>query len=266
MNQRRGCLVDTTRCIGCRSCQVACKQSNGLKSDVTRFFAAAGGYQNPRQFSPRTFTYISYHELERAPGEPQWVFVKHQCMHCDELYCARVCPVDVFKKTADGVVDYRADECIGCGQCIGACPFRVPRIDYFNIGTPAMRKCGFCLGRQQAGIDEVQVDGQSLSGPRSESRRRSFQTPACAKTCPTGAIEFGNREELLAEAKRRIADNPQGYVDQVYGETEAGGTGWLYLAAVPFERLGLPTEFLNPDTFEKVHLGDGRPHRTAESA
>ena len=266
MNQRCGCLVDTTRCIGCRSCQVACKQSNGLKSDVTRFFAADGGYQNPRQFSPQTFTYIAFHELEGAGGEPQWVFVKQQCMHCAKLYCALVCPVDVFKKTASGVVDYRADECIGCGQCIDACPFHVPRIDYFNVGTPAVRKCGFCLDRRQARIDEVVVDGQSLSGRRLESHRESFQTPACAKACPTGTIKFGNHEELLAEAKRRIADNPQRYVDRVYGETEAGGTGWLYLAAVPFERLGLPTEFLDLDSLEKAQMGDVRPHRTTESA
>jgi len=262
MNQRRGCLVDTTRCIGCRSCQVACKQSNGLKSEATQFFAAGGGYQNPRQSSAQTFTYIAFHELEPAPGEPQWVFVKHQCMHCDTLYCGSVCPTGVFRKTADGVVDCWADGCIGCGQCMGACPFRSPRIDYFNMGTPAVRKCGFCLGRQQAAIDEVQVDDQSLS----ESRQRGFQTPACAKACPTGAIKFGNREELLAEAKRRIADNPQRYVDQVYGETEAGGTAWLYLAAVPFESLGLPTKFLDPNIFEKVDLGDGRPHGTTESA
>ncbi len=104
MSERCGCLVDTTRCIGCRSCQVACKQANGLKSDATRFFATPGGYQNPRRFSDRTFTYISFHELQRPTGEPHWVFAKHQCMHCAKLYCARVCPADVFHKTATGVV------------------------------------------------------------------------------------------------------------------------------------------------------------------
>jgi len=264
MSERRGCLVDTTRCIGCRSCQVACKQSNGLKPDATRFFAIGGGYQNPRRFSPRTFTYIAYHELELSPGELKWVFIKHQCMHCAELYCARVCPAEVFKKTATGVVDYVADECVGCGQCIDACPFQVPRIDYWTVGTPNVRKCGFCLSRQQTKMDAVRIDGRSLSDRRSEDYRRSFKTPACAKACPTGAIKFGNREELLAEAKLRIADNPEKYVDRVYGETEAAGTGWLYLAAVPFERLGLPTEFLDPDLLEKVRMGDGRPRRTTE--
>jgi formate dehydrogenase iron-sulfur subunit len=268
MNERRGCLVDTTRCIGCRSCQVACKQSNGLKADVPRSFVAGGRYPNPRRFLPGTFTYIAFHELERSAGEPQWVFVKHQCMHCVKLYCAQVCPADVFKKTASGVVDYKADECIGCGQCIDACPFRVPWIDYWNVSVPNVRKCGFCLGRQQSELDDVQVDGQSPSDRQSpsdgqsESRRLSFQTPACAKACPSGTLKFGNREELLAEAKRRIAENPRRYVDRVYGETEAGGTGWLYLAAVPFERLGLPIEFLDLEMFEKAHLGDARPHGT----
>ena len=266
MSERCGCLVDTTLCIGCRSCQVACKQANGLKSDATRFFAAGDGYQNPPRYSPRTFTYISFHELERSTGEPQWVFAKHQCMHCAQLYCARVCPADVFQKTATGVVDYRAEECMGCGQCIDACPFHVPRIDYFNVRTPTLRKCGFCLGRQQANLDQIPSDGESRQNLQSEDRRRSFQTPACAKACPTGTIKFGNRDELLAEAKRRIADNPGRYLEHVYGETEVGGTGWLYLSAVPFEELGLPTEFLDLEMFERAHLGDVRPKWTTEPA
>ena len=255
MKKRSACLVDTTRCIGCRSCQVACKQSNQLQADKTRFFAAEGGYQNPPRFSPRTFTYIAYHETVDEAGEPVWVFIKRQCMHCGDLYCNRVCPVELFRKTDSGVVAYEADQCIGCGQCIDACPFHVPTIDQWDVPTPHLRKCSFCLGRQEARIDGADVDGRALSGEALERHRESFQKPACSKACPTGAIQFGDREELLAEARRRIAAEPDKYIDHVYGEVEAGGTGWLYLGSVPFKELGLPTRFLDLDMFQKTDLG-----------
>lgn len=249
---RAACLVDTTRCIGCRSCQTACKQSNELGGEETAFFAAPGGYQNPARFSPRTFTYLSYHELEGPGGEPIWVFVKHQCMHCTDMYCAYVCAPQVFHKTPTGVVAYQPDFCIGCAACADVCPFEAPAIDYWDLATPHVRKCSFCLARQESKIDELEVDGKPLSGSALGRYKESLHTPACAKACPTGAIEFGNREQLLAEAKRRIAAEPERYVDHVYGEREAGGTGWLYLSRVPFEKLGFPTAFENLDMYRKA--------------
>ena len=249
---RIACLVDTTRCIGCRSCQVACKQSNGLAGDRPRFFAAPGGYENPGRFSARTYTYVSCHELEDAHGQPKWVFVKRQCLHCTELYCANVCAPQVFRRTESGVVVYQADCCIGCGACITACPFEVPTIDYWDVATPHMRKCGFCLQRQQSEIGEAEIDGKPLSQPALARHKQSFQTPACAKACPTDAIQFGDRDQLLAEAKRRIAAEPDRYVNHIYGETEAGGTGWLYLSSVPFEELGFPTSFQRSGMYEKI--------------
>ncbi len=248
---RVACLVDTTRCIGCRSCQVACKQSNGLAGEKTKFFASPGGYQNPPRFSPRTFTYVSYHEPGGAGGRPAWVFVKRQCMHCTDLYCAYVCAPQVYQKTATGVVAYQAEYCIGCSACVDACPFAVPAIDYWDLATPHVRKCTFCLARQESEIEEAEVDGRSLSGATLERHRESRRTPACAKACPTGCIQFGDRQQLLREAKRRVAAEPDKYVDHVYGETEAGGTAWLYLASVPFDQLGFPTEFQNLDAYQK---------------
>jgi len=255
---RSACLVDTTRCIGCRSCQIACKQSNELAEEHTKFFAAPGGYQNPGRFSPRTFTYVSFHEGEDTDGDPTWVFVKRQCMHCTDMYCARVCSPKVFRKTATGVVASEGGYCIGCAACVDVCPFEVPTIDYWDLATPHVRKCSFCLTRQESPVDEAELDGRPLSASAQQRHGRSFQTPACAKACPADCLLFGDRDELLAEAKRRIAAEPERYVDHVYGETEAGGTGWLYLARVPFEKLGFPTSFEHLDMYEKVDLGARR--------
>jgi len=235
-----GCLVDTTRCIGCRSCQVACKGANDLTADETRFFAAAGGYQNPRRFSPYTRTLITYHEIDQPDDPPRWIFVKHQCLHCTDLYCAEDCAPEVFHRTASGVVAFDAPECIGCAACLDSCPFDVPAIDYWDVDTPHIRKCDFCLGRQEADLPAASVDGRRRDGPALQRHRQSFSTPGCAKACPTGALRFGRRDQLLAEAKRRIAAEPEKYVNHVYGETEAGGTAWLYLASVPFTQLGFP--------------------------
>jgi len=249
---RVACLVDTTRCIGCRSCQVACKQAHGLEAEETKFFAAGGGYQNPPGVSAYTRTYVSNHEVKTADGRLKWVFVKRQCMHCAEMRCAEVCAPVVFHRTPTGVVAHEADKCIGCSACIDECPFGALAIDYWKVDTPHLRKCDFCLTRQTAKIDEVLLNGKPLSGAALARHKSSFQTPACAKACPADAIQFGPRDRLLAEAKQRIAAAPQSYVDHVYGEKELGGTGWLYLAAVPFDQIGLPTSFPARSEFEEM--------------
>ena len=249
---RVACLVDTTRCIGCRSCQVACKQSHGLKAERTRFFAAPGGYQNPPHYSPYTRTYVSYHEFPDDKGGVKWIFVKHQCMHCSEMPCALVCAPGVFRLTDSGVVAFNAPECIGCAACIDECPFEVPVIDYWDVDTPHIRKCSFCFGRQQTRIEQARINGKPLSGASLARLEKSLTGPACAKACPTGAISFGRREHLLAEARRRIAAAPRKYDDHIYGEKELGGLGWLYLASVPFTQLGFPTEFAPPEAFEQL--------------
>jgi formate dehydrogenase iron-sulfur subunit len=137
-------------------------------------------------------------------------------MHCNEPACASVCPVGALYKTASGAVNYDADKCIGCRYCMMACPWSVPSYQW-QSAVPFVSKCTLCTDRQQAG-----------------------KAPACASTCPTGALKFGRREELLTEARERIAQHPNKYVDHIYGEKEAGGTGVLYLASVPFSQLGFP--------------------------
>jgi formate dehydrogenase iron-sulfur subunit len=208
-------LIDTTKCMGCRGCQVACKQWNGLEAEKTTFFGGAG-YQNPPALSADTFTLITFNEIENDKGDLQWIFAKRGCMHCNEPACASVCPVGALYKTAGGAVTYDGDKCIGCRYCMMACPWGVPSYEW-KTPVPFVRKCTMCEDRQ--------ADGKA---------------PACVTTCPTNALQFGHRDELLAEAHKRIDAHPDQYVNHVYGEKEAGGTGVLYLASVPFSQLGFP--------------------------
>ena len=149
--------------------------------------------------------------------KPAGVHIRRLCFHCAEPTCASVCPVSALQKTADGPVVYDASRCIGCRYCIMACPFGVPKYQW-DQPVPIVGKCILCAGRVAQGLPT-----------------------ACAAVCPTGATQFGEREELLREARRRIAGSPGTYVDHVYGVNEAGGTSVLMLSGVPFEALGMKT-------------------------
>lgn len=205
-------LIDTTRCIGCRGCQVACKQWNGLPGETTEFFSGAG-YQNPRDLSPKTWTLITYNEA--ATGDHyDWTCGKLQCMHCQEPACAASCPTSAMEKLPEGPVVYHPTRCLGCRYCMLACPFQIIRFDW-DKASPYVSKCTMCADRVLAG-----------------------QEPACVAACPTDAIIFGERDAIRAEAHRRIADNPTGYVNHVYGEKEVGGTCVMHLSSIEFEHLG----------------------------
>lgn len=143
------------------------------------------------------------------------VNVRHMCMHCEHPTCASVCPVGAMRKTADGPVLYDAEKCIGCRYCIQACPFDVPKYQW-DKPTPVVAKCIMCQPRLAKG-----------------------QPTACAAVCPTMATQFGERKALVAEARERIARNPERYVNHIYGLEEAGGTSVLLLSGVPFDQLGL---------------------------
>jgi formate dehydrogenase iron-sulfur subunit len=161
--------------------------------------------------------------------------VRKLCMHCVSPSCASVCPVSALRKTEAGPVTYDAKRCLGCRYCMVACPFDVPRYEFSAI-VPSVRKCDLCAERLAAG-----------------------NVPACVEACPAEATVTGTRSELLAEARRRIAENPGQYVDHLYGEHEAGGTSVLFLSPVPFERLGFkaglpgePFPKLTWDVLEKL--------------
>ena len=216
-------LYDATKCIGCRACQVACKQWNELPTEVT---TNGGTYENPPQLSAYTFTKIRFNEVDDDDGKFHFVFTKLQCMHCEHPACVTACPVGALQKTPDGPVIYDDNKCFGCRYCMVACPFGIPNFEW-DKPLPWIRKCTFCADRQGGGLE-----------------------PACVTTCPTGALKFGDREELIIEARERITASSDKYVNHIYGEKEVGGTSWLYLSPVPFEKLGLPTLGSEPVTVD----------------
>ena len=206
-------LIDTTRCVGCRSCQRACKQANNLPTD-----------DNPTCLSATTLSIVEMRNISTVPSKPVIKPVKWACMHCENPACVSVCPVGALYKKEDGTIAYDENICIGCRYCMTACPFGIPKYNW-NSANPKINKC------QQ---------GCMADGKRDR--------PACVQACPSQALQFGNRNELLTIAKDRIAKDPGKYVKQVYGENVVGGTSRLYLSGVPFEQLGfrtdLPTEAL----------------------
>ena len=212
-------LIDMTKCTGCRGCQVACKQWNQLQAEETEFFDGEG-YQNPPAMSEYTFTRIKFRDYQRN-GQNEFAFYKEMCMHCNKPACASVCPVAAFYKTDEGPVVYRPERCIGCRFCMIACPFGVPKYEW-SKGLPLVRKCTGCYSRVKEGM-----------------------SPACATTCPT-AITYGPRVEMLAEAERRLARNPERYIHKVYGNEDAGGTCVLYLSNLPFDELGFKPVTFRP--------------------
>jgi len=189
-------LFDSTRCIGCRACQVACKQWNDLDGEVT---ANWGSYENPRDLSPDTWIKIEWREAERN-GRVEWLYTFRACLHCTEANCVQACPVDAISHRPEGFVVIDHDACIGCSMCVDACPFDVMRIGDGKDDTA--EKCCACIFR----IEEGDV-------------------PACVKSCPVYALTFGVRENLVKDGKERVkALKHKGYSNAcLYGENERGG-------------------------------------------
>ena len=201
-------LIDTSKCIACRACQVACKQWNELSAEHT---TQRGTYENPPELSGNTWIKVEFRE---RPGE--WLFRAHTCMHCTDASCEKVCPTRSISHQGE-VVIIDQKRCIGCGYCIQSCPFHVPGKDEI---TGTARKCDFC-------IDRI-TDGYK---------------PACASTCPTGAIQFGERADLIAAAHRRVQTlvAEYGYPNaRVYGEDEMGGLHTVYILTDRPSVFGLP--------------------------
>jgi formate dehydrogenase iron-sulfur subunit len=198
-----GILIDLTRCSGCQSCALACKAANNMpEPDVV-----------PSGLSGDALSFVD----TRISTRESETYVKRQCMHCLHPACVSACTVGALRKTANGPVVYDSEKCIGCRYCQYACPFGVPAYQWDNV-LGLIRKCEFCFERMAWG-----------------------EKPACVAACPNGALRFGKRRGLLAQAKAQVASMPDRYVSHVYGEHEVGGTSMLYLSDVPFQQLGFPT-------------------------
>ena len=214
---RYAVLVDTTFCIGCRRCEWACNEWNKNPNMPLKSFEDKTVFEQMRRTHSANFTVVNrfQHKNDSTP-----VYVKKQCMHCEDPACVSACFVDAFHKQTNGPVVYDPSICVGCRYCMIACPFDIPAYEYNDPITPRVRKCTFCFDRlaKENGL------------------------PACVEICPTETLRFGKRSELIQLAHERIMNNPRKYVNHVYGEHEVGGTSWLYLAAVPFNEIGFRTD------------------------
>ncbi|MCJ7627423.1 MAG: 4Fe-4S dicluster domain-containing protein [Longimicrobiales bacterium] len=194
-------LIDITRCTGCEECVLACKEENDLGPDRLRHGQEAVNGLSSSRFS----TILRY---------PDDHFVRQQCRHCLEPACVSACLVGAMQKTPEGPVIYDSELCMGCRYCLVACPYGVPRYEW-DSAAPLVKKCTLCYPRI--------IEGKE---------------PACVEACPEEALLFGERDDLLTEARRRIAENPGTYLNHIYGETEVGGTSVLYLADISLGFLG----------------------------
>lgn len=210
-------LIDESICMGCRGCQVACKQWNDLPGEETYNW---GTYENPPDLSPVTWTRIKFTEVEQD-GNLQWLFLTQGCFHCGTPACVEVCPTGALKQDlTSGIVTVERDLCNGCGYCTQFCPFGIPRLDADVLsGEGKAYKCNFCQDRVVNGLP-----------------------PACVKTCPSGAFDFGDREEMVAKGRSRVERlKQQGFPNaNLYGEHEMGGLGRLYVLKERPSLYGLP--------------------------
>ena len=215
-------LIDTTRCIDCQRCVAACKLVNGLLRASRSDFMTTDSLRPLGPDTDLAMDETGDEELSaNALNVVQTrgaVYVRRFCMHCQDPTCVSVCPVGAFRKTAAGPVVYAEERCMGCRYCMMACPFGVPRYEWNKVWAPRVKKCHMCAPRQAKGLK-----------------------PACTEVCPVQAGVFGEREDLLREAENRLRQEPTKYLQNIYGKQEVGGTSVLYLSAVPFEALGLPT-------------------------
>jgi len=208
------CLIDVSRCIGCRACQVACKQWNQLPAETTVF---TGSYENPPRFSSDTWCRVAFRE-HGDNGTVDWLMSKQGCMHCTDAACMQACPSGAIYRTAFGTVNIDEVKCIGCNYCVVACPFGVIG---FDRRANKARKCTFCIDRLEEGLQ-----------------------PACAAACPTGSITFGDASDLVGEAEERVVRLRAAGKDgaRAYGLDEVGGTHMLYVLADEPEKYGLPAD------------------------
>jgi formate dehydrogenase iron-sulfur subunit len=196
-------LIDISKCIGCKACQVACMQWNDLRDHVGE---VTGIYDNPVDLTPASWTVMRFAEHDDVDGRFEWLIRKDGCMHCAEPGCLKACPAPgAIVQFANGIVDFHQENCIGCGNCVTGCPFNIPRISKTDNKA---YKCTLCSDRVAVGRE-----------------------PACVKTCPTGALTFGSKEDMVFLAEERVKDlKSRGYQKAaLYDPSGVGGTHVMYV-------------------------------------
>jgi formate dehydrogenase iron-sulfur subunit len=212
-------LIDISKCIGCKACQVACLEWNDRRDEIG---TNRGLYDNPPDLTGASYTVMRYSEVEFEAGKLEWLIRKDGCFHCTDPGCLRACPAPgAIVKYSNGIVDINPENCIGCGYCISGCPFNIPRL---SKADNKASKCTLCSDRVAVG-----------------------QEPACVKTCPTRAITFGTKEDRIKHAGERIADlKSRGYKNAgLYDPQGVGGTHVMYVlqhADRPEAYHGLPRD------------------------
>jgi formate dehydrogenase iron-sulfur subunit len=221
-----GKLIDVSRCIGCKACQSACMEWNDLRAPVGSF---TDSYTNPPDLDDQTWCLMRFNEVE-IDGALHWLILKDGCLHCSDPGCLRACPAPgAIIQHSNGIVDFEEENCIGCGDCISGCPFNIPRL---RKEDSRVYKCTLCSDRVAVGLE-----------------------PACIKACPTQALSFGSREDMLAQARHRLGDlNERGFSHAaVYDPPGVRGTHVLFV--LPHgdrpEAYGLP---INPTVSPVVRL------------
>ena len=195
-------LIDVSKCIGCKACQAACLEWNDLKQEIGY---TDGTYNNPTDLTPASWTVMRFTEYEHG-DDLEWLIRKDGCMHCADPGCLKACPSPgAIVQYANGIVDFQEENCIGCGYCVTGCPFDIPRISKHDKKA---YKCTLCSDRVAVGLE-----------------------PACVKSCPTGAIVFGSKEDMTQHAEERIEDLKSRGFDQagLYDPAGVGGTHVMYV-------------------------------------
>jgi formate dehydrogenase beta subunit len=197
-------LIDTSTCIGCKACEVACQEWNDLKVVHTQ---QTGSYQTLPELDAQFWNLIRFDERDTETGFA-WLMRKDQCMHCDEPGCLAACPAPgAIVQYANGIVDVNSEQCIGCGYCASGCPFNVPK---FHVKTSKMAKCTLCVDRVDVGLE-----------------------PACIKACPTGCLHFGTKDAMVELGNQRVKQlQAQGFAKAaLYDPPGVGGTGVVTVLA-----------------------------------
>jgi formate dehydrogenase iron-sulfur subunit len=196
-------LIDVSKCIGCKACQVACMEWNDLRDEIG---INVGVYDNPPDLTDKSWTIMRFAEYENPNGNLEWLIRKDGCMHCQDPGCLKACPSPgAIVQYANGIVDFHEENCIGCGYCITGCPFNIPRISKRDHKA---YKCTLCSDRVAVGLE-----------------------PACIKACPTGALVFGTKQDMEQHAAGRVEDlKSRGFQNAgLYDPPGVGGTHVMYV-------------------------------------